>query len=773
MQGFKPAAARRDDMPAKPPAAPPTQLLGAGAAAKAAGFLRGRKAQIDAASNFANGGAVTEEKKPPSQMLGTGMVAGAAKLLSGRRAQIEAATNFKDGGMVKDYMNGGMVEGPGTGTSDSIKAKVPVGSYVMPADSTQAMGFKPKARQINVSDGEMIFNPKQVQAIGMQKLDKINDATHTPAPMTSTSTNFRDGGLIDDELRRTAQGRRVEPHVNWRAPNPPSAPPVQAIGYTPPAGRALAVIPPAAPKPNFIMGETPEFRAAQQTQAARAAAEAAYGERVNPTPKPDGRFGLPPSPPVNGASAPAAPTRAPGGFIPAAQRVLSTPAGTAGKWAGRALAPVGALVESVNVADVATNPNATGIDVATQAASGAGKLAGGFLGAKGGAATGAALGALGGPFAPITVPAGAVLGGIAGGLGGYMGAGKLIEAGRSMAGTDTQDPVQRLPAAQPATATPEAAAVASSTTPPSPQVGFTSATNREAPTEPATQPGAIRRVDRPGEAPMFTNLADDQQGFAPGFTGRPNAQNNAAAEALAQRSAGRAPLAQAAELTEGGGNITPETSGSGFGLLDQGARDRRSAMMDAEQFKPGARTALRALLERQANEPRMDLERDTLAARREENAADRGMRSSEAQADRALKSQELGDSMATNAVRREAAGFEVSQARQLQTLQNEYLTADTDEKRQAALKKLQALSGKQEQGNRFTVVPQGSTVDPATGLAVQQPAMVLNNQTGQFVQAPGGQQSRPSATPPEVGTVKNGWRFKGGDPSQQSSWVKM
>ena len=33
------------------------------------------------------------------------------------------------------YANGGMVRGPGTGTSDDIETEIPAGSYIMPADT--------------------------------------------------------------------------------------------------------------------------------------------------------------------------------------------------------------------------------------------------------------------------------------------------------------------------------------------------------------------------------------------------------------------------------------------------------------------------------------------------------------------------------------------------------------------------------------------------------------------------------------------------------------
>ena len=43
-------------------------------------------------------------------------------------------------GQRQSFANGGMVRGSGSGTSDSIKTAVPEGSYIMPADSTQAIG---------------------------------------------------------------------------------------------------------------------------------------------------------------------------------------------------------------------------------------------------------------------------------------------------------------------------------------------------------------------------------------------------------------------------------------------------------------------------------------------------------------------------------------------------------------------------------------------------------------------------------------------------------
>lgn len=103
--------------------------------------------------------------------------------------------------------DGGPVEGPGTGTSDSIKKQVPTGSFIMPADSTAKLGFNPEmAKQykeslaakaadlprlgipgygknvpVNLSNGEYELPPEQVHAVGVETLNQVKDATHSPA----------------------------------------------------------------------------------------------------------------------------------------------------------------------------------------------------------------------------------------------------------------------------------------------------------------------------------------------------------------------------------------------------------------------------------------------------------------------------------------------------------------------------------------------------------------------------------------------------------------
>lgn len=111
--------------------------------------------------------------------------------------------------------NGGMVRGKGTGTSDSIHKTVPEGTYIMPADSTEAIGEQTLAGMgkkvpVAVSNGEFEMPPEQVHAIGVQALDEMKNATHTPVarglpgyiPQNQEPRQFfASGGAVDDMSR--------------------------------------------------------------------------------------------------------------------------------------------------------------------------------------------------------------------------------------------------------------------------------------------------------------------------------------------------------------------------------------------------------------------------------------------------------------------------------------------------------------------------------------------------------------------------------------------
>ena len=59
--------------------------------------------------------------------------------------------------------------------------------------------------------------------------------------------------------------------------------------------------------------------------------------------------------------------------------------------------------------------------------------------------------------------------------------------------------------------------------------------------------------------------------------------------------------------------------------------------------------------------------------------------------------------------------------------------------------------------NRFTVIPGGSTIDPASGMVIQRPGMVLDNSTGKLVElGAGGAPAAGQANPYPEGTRLQG-----------------
>lgn len=105
---------------------------------------------------------------------------------------------LKDGGEVR----AGIIRGPGTGTSDSIKGKMPVGSFVMPKDSTDVM----------VSNGETHFTPEMAQKVGTAALMMAKGLTHTPVDKQKPddgAKHFYDGGINEEERKPMSYGDQM------------------------------------------------------------------------------------------------------------------------------------------------------------------------------------------------------------------------------------------------------------------------------------------------------------------------------------------------------------------------------------------------------------------------------------------------------------------------------------------------------------------------------------------------------------------------------------
>lgn len=185
----------------------------------------------------------------------------------------EKEAGLKDGGTVGGFKPGGLIRGPGTGTSDDIKTEKRPGTFIMPADSTQAITPEVLAKlgateempegaelgdddqgeggkvPVRLSNGEFDLPPEQVQALGAAVLTAMRDATHTPVESGKPTAKgfapnqfFANGGTVFGS-RGLAGLREVIPKVQAMG-YPQAQQPAQA-----PAGsRDLAALKAMIPK---------------------------------------------------------------------------------------------------------------------------------------------------------------------------------------------------------------------------------------------------------------------------------------------------------------------------------------------------------------------------------------------------------------------------------------------------------------------------------------------------------------------------------------------
>lgn len=171
------------------------------------------------------------------------------------------------------FAHGGRVRGPGTGTSDSIKARLSDGEYVLPTDTVAAMG-------------------------GPDALDRVKDATHQP--VRSLAGGFANGGAIDPlrpnsfgDAAAASNGAGVTQLSATPAPGGNAVPGMQTSEFHPPpaqsplqaqAARAVPLpggsnvpgmtaseIPAGPANPNVGAGGSAEAKAFQAGRAAPAA----------------------------------------------------------------------------------------------------------------------------------------------------------------------------------------------------------------------------------------------------------------------------------------------------------------------------------------------------------------------------------------------------------------------------------------------------------------------------------------------------------------------
>lgn len=137
---------------------------------------------------------------------------------------------YKDGGPVEPMLEKdeyGMIEGPGTGTSDDIPAELTEGDYIIPAQAVQAFGEENLMRLIHavmgnemmegegepvdamVSNGEIRVPPEVVEKLGAGFFDAIKSASGMDTENGDVK-GYADGGFVDDEEKKKFQGYSLQ-----------------------------------------------------------------------------------------------------------------------------------------------------------------------------------------------------------------------------------------------------------------------------------------------------------------------------------------------------------------------------------------------------------------------------------------------------------------------------------------------------------------------------------------------------------------------------------
>lgn len=623
---------------------------------------------------------------------------------------------FKPGAKPKDKGKGGKIQGPGTGTSDSIRTEVPNGSYIMPADSTAKIGEKVlgeigKPVPVNVSSGEYHMPPEQVHAVGAQVLDQMKAATHTPVAARGFKPQegelyFADGGKVESTDELIA---RISAKYGTGAGSAPREDPKPAPNPQQPAQR------PAAPS----IGSAVDAIRNRKRQIDEAAGFA-DGGLVD-----EERRRLPASPLAvsygdmqRAPSIPQPSTPAP------ARRIDSAPA---------------------------PQPSAQGAPRAEQAPQQPAQQE----------ATPYDPAALGQP--EPNPNAGSVWGAVKDALL-YSSDAEAIRqrnAASKAAPTAENGPGAVAPSGPaPGGASPKAEAPAAS---PRPNYGF-----MPEPMQGPAQGMSVSRTSSPG-----INRIDNAPGLtSPLFTNLPTGEAVSGVQGgtVSTVPAFKAPAATQQAPQPAGFQLPRQQSPAGgvIGNSDPSRRERDALIRAASTPYRGAQNGqltanqLRTLAGLQEGDQRAATE-----AANQQAATERAAMQEAGASSRALSRDEIDRRRAdTESVLK---GFEARGLERAEKLYAAYEKAKTPEERAALAEQLRALSGK-EAPNRFTVVPGGQEIDPTTNMAVTRPARVFNNQSGQFVD----QQGAPGASAaPRAGEVRGGYRFKGGNPADQASWEKV
>lgn len=718
----------------------------------------------------------------------------------------------------KKLTKGGPVRGPGTGTSDEVADTVADGTYIMPTDSTEAIGEKNLAAMgkgapvdVQLSNGEFKMPPEQVHAVGVQALDQMKNATHTPvaprgfgpgAPQQAEPPLFfANGGEVDEENRsRFAQ---VPAQFGVRGNNTFGA---GAPATPPPAAAAPAVAPaPVAAPPATPAAITPSNTFPQGHPSAGANI---YGGVGLPEFGSSGKFakvpdtiGQQPGRQQPTAPAPAAAPQAPTDVVrpstaPPAPAAPATPA-TPMRESEQLQSNLRGLPEPQFQRDIVQRQALEG-QIQRAQANERYESAGAQMAAEARAAATMRLNrGANRPLSPAAMPPSQGESALAAHdlSTGYNFKPSGAGAGRGFINPPLVNPNAPMPP-QPAAAAPPAASTAVARTGPAPAapvaaVSGASTAAPAAPTAPVAPPAPTADQIAPGIYRSGNSFGDSAGAALAGAQprGLPSAQNVAAANALAQQSQQASTARVAAGQPEERGwsgvigsdpglsaagrerrdlvsALTTPLKGAQNGQLTAAQRNGMLSLLDQEargaQAKANNATAL------QQTEMRTNTQRDMTAMREAGDNSRAVLR----------EAGETGRADSRNAIdqgrldlEQKVRGFDIRAGQRQEKLYEKYDAAKTPEEKSAIAQQIRDLSGKADQANlsnNFMKVKR-PVVDERGNVVGDQDELIDLRTIGQ-----GGTNGQGAqAGIPKVGDTRDGYRYKGGNPNDKANWQKV
>lgn len=413
------------------------KLFGGGKPAPAAPVVDPRIAQIEASQRAlqqsqgtygsapaaAAVAAPVVSAAPTQQVAPVGVsLSSAVGAIQSRGEALKAAAGYKDG-EVPVHEGPGIVHGPGTTTSDSVNAKLSKDEAVLPAATVAALGGPDAvAELIERTNGKAPARGLREGAhanSGVVAYDPLKDPSRAHAPYTPPIEAPRTTDFVQDGVRSGQPGAQSASRPNWIDPtkqvatvtNPPNISDPNVIEgqsrRVPNTGTAVTTVDGQGARTANVDRMT-QADYARGMRNGQAATHTAVVEPVAPK-------GNPYNPNINPAEI----------LKSLGENKAVQMGGKVAKVGLKASPYVAGVVDASGIVDVATDPNRSKADVATEVARDMGRW--GSATAAGAAAAGASL-----PFAPMAGPAAPavpIVAGLLGGAAGYFGADKLMDVG--------------------------------------------------------------------------------------------------------------------------------------------------------------------------------------------------------------------------------------------------------------------------------------------------------------------------------------------------------